>query len=178
MLRICCTFIFLFLSVPWNYLARFPPVSVSSVPTHYYTEIVSESEVIQMWDVNRKQNMFNIPSDIQMERRIQYTGRISRFTLVRPRFELDSFRIWSYARVPDSLRQVKMWTLHCLLPSCLILFFFFQWLYSPCGPWPLCFGFLIYTRAVGLLERWSARRKASLPKHTTTQTQENTYTHH
>jgi hypothetical protein len=31
--------------------------------------------------------------------------------------------------------------------------FFFQWLYSPCGPWPLCFSFLIYTRAVGLLER-------------------------
>jgi hypothetical protein len=31
--------------------------------------------------------------------------------------------------------------------------FFFQWLYSPCGPWPLYFSFLIYTRAVGLLER-------------------------
>jgi hypothetical protein len=31
--------------------------------------------------------------------------------------------------------------------------FFFQWLYSPCGPWPLYFSFLIYTRTVGLLER-------------------------
>jgi hypothetical protein len=30
---------------------------------------------------------------------------------------------------------------------------FFQWLHSPCWPWPLYFSFLICTRAVGLLER-------------------------
>jgi hypothetical protein len=32
-------------------------------------------------------------------------------------------------------------------------YFFFQWLHIPCGPWPHFFIFLIYTRAVGLLER-------------------------
>jgi hypothetical protein len=29
---------------------------------------------------------------------------------------------------------------------------FFEWLYSPCGPWPL-FSFLIYSQSVGLLGR-------------------------
>jgi hypothetical protein len=37
--------------------------------------------------------------------------------------------------------------------DCTLHSFLFQWLHSPCRPWPLCFSFLIYTRAVGLLER-------------------------
>jgi hypothetical protein len=32
------------------------------------------------------------------------------------------------------------------------VFFLFEWLYSPCGPWPV-FSFLIYSQSVGLLGR-------------------------
>jgi hypothetical protein len=54
---------------------------------------------------------------------------------------------------------------------------FFQWLYSPCGPWPL---FRFHDLFTGGRTPWTSDQLVArpLPKHTTTQTQKNTYTHH
>jgi hypothetical protein len=48
--------------------------------------------------------------------------------------------------------------------------FFFEWLYSPYGPWPL-FSLLIQSQSVGLLARMISSSQKPLPKHRTAQTQ-------
>jgi hypothetical protein len=58
------------------------------------------------------------------------------------------------------LARVYMWGCGC---------FFFQWLYSPCGPWPL---FRFPDLFTGCRTPWTSDQLVArpLPKHTTTQT--------
>jgi hypothetical protein len=64
-----------------------------------------------------------------------------------------------------------------MFPACFKVNFFFQWLYSPRGPWPL---FRFPDLFTGGRTPWTSDQLVArpLPQHTTTKTQKNTYTHH